>query len=220
MAIRSLTAEITISDLKDGESVNTSNCELAINANQYSTAQDIDLELKFLDYGFIGTIKPVDGKVKFRFKSTGFIPINGILKYGYNNVQKIRVELNSTYDLEVDFKSNNEQVIYMYGNMALHLLSGTLTDVQQWGTAATVNGVSTLGSTVFVGGEKILKNFPKIIWSALDEPDFQYITNMDEFCLDSNLNIDMSNWNVSRVASHVNFTNETNESILPTFEVI
>lgn len=220
MAIRTIAASITISDLKDGESVDTSNCELAANKNNYSTAQDIDLELKFLDYGFIGTVKPVDGKVKFRFKSTGFIPINGILKYGYNTVQKIRVELNSTYDFEIDFKSNNEQVIYLYGNMALHLLSGTLTDVQQWGTAATVNGVSSLGSTVFVGGEKILKNFPKIIWSALDEPDFQYITNMDEFCLGSKLNIDMSNWNVSRVASHANFIDETNESILPIFEVI
>lgn len=220
MAIRTITASITISDLKDGESVDTSNCELAANKNNYSTAQDIDLELKFLDYGFIGTVKPVDGKVKFRFKSTGFIPINGILKYGYNTVQKIRVELNSIYDLEIDFKSNSEQVIYLYGNMALHLLSGTLTDVQQWGTAATVNGVSTLGSTVFVGGEKILKNFPKIIWSALDEPDFQYITNMDEFCLGSKLNIDMSNWNVSRVASHSNFIDKTNKSILPIFEVI
>ena len=220
MTIRTITAGITISDLKDGESVDTSNCELAVNKNNYSTAQDIDLELKFLDYGFIGTVKPVDGKVKFRFKSTGFIPINGILKYGYNTVQKIRVELNSTYDLEINFKSNNEQVIYLYGNMALHLLSGTLTDVQQWGTAATVNGVSSLGSTVFVGGEKILKNFPKIIWSALDEPDFQYITNMDEFCLGSKLNIDMSNWNVSRVASHSNFIDETNESILPIFEGI
>lgn len=220
MAIRTIAASITISDLKDGESVDTSNCELATNKNNYSTAQDIDLELKFLDYGFIGTVKPIDGKVKFRFKSTGFIPINGILKYGYNTVQKIRVELNSTYDFEIDFKSNNEQVIYLYGNMALHLLSGTLTDVQQWGTAATVNGVSSLGSTVFVGGEKILKNFPKIIWSALDEPDFQYITNMDEFCLGSKLNIDMSNWNVSRVASHANFIDETNESILPIFEVI
>lgn len=220
MAIRTIAASITISDLKDGESVDTSNCELATNKNNYSTAQDIDLELKFLDYGFIGTVKPVDGKVKFRFKSTGFIPINGILKYGYNTVQKIRVELNSTYDFEIDFKSNNEQVIYLYGNMALHLLSGTLTDVQQWGTSATVNRVSSLGSTVFVGGEKILKNFPKIIWSALDEPDFQYITNMDEFCLGSKLNIDMSNWNVSRVASHANFIDETNESILPIFEVI
>ena len=220
MTIRTITAGITISDLKDGESVDTSNCELAVNKNNYSTAQDIDLELKFLDYGFIGTVKPVDGKVKFRFKSTGFIPINGILKYGYNTVQKIRVELNSTYDLEINFKSNNEQVIYLYGNMALHLLSGTLTDVQQWGTAATVNGVSSLGSTVFVGGEKILKNFPKIIWSALDEPDFQYITNMGEFCLGSKLNIDMSNWNVSRVASHSNFIDETNESILPIFEGI
>ena len=220
MATRSITAGITISDLKDGQDVDTSNCELAANKNLYSTAQDIDAELKFLDYGFICTIKPESGKVKFRFKSTGFIPINGILKYGYNTVQKIRVELNSTYDLEVDFKSASEQVVYLYGNMALHLLSGTLTDVQQWGTAAKVNGISTLGSTVFVGGEKIFKNFPKVTWSALDEPDFQYITNMDEFCLGSKLNIDMSNWNVSRVASKVNFIDESNESILPNFEGI
>ena len=43
---------------------------------------------------------------------------------------------------------------------------------------------------------------------------------MDEFCLGSKLNIDMSSWNVENVASHVNFIDESNESILPTFPEI
>jgi hypothetical protein len=99
-------------------------------------------------------------------------------------------------------------------------LAGSLVDVMQWGTTAQKDSNSTLGSTVLVGGERILKDFPQIIWSALDLPNFQYITNMDEFCLGSKLNIDMSNWNVENVASHVNFIDESNESILPTFPEI
>lgn len=217
MPSKQVTASITISDLKDGVSVDTSDCVLANTASEYSTAQEVDEDLKFLDYGFIGQFKPFGGKIKFRFKSTGFVPINGILKYGKNKIEKIRVELNSTYDFEIDFKSTSNQVIYLYGNISLHLLSGTLIDVLQWGTTAQTNSNSSLGSTVLVGGEKIFKNFPNVLWTALDLPNFQYITNMDEFCLGSKLIADMSNWNVENVVSHVNFIDADNTSELPIF---
>jgi hypothetical protein len=220
MSSKQVTASITISDLKDGLDVDTTNCVLASTANEYSTAAEVNDDLKFLEYGFIGLFKPYGGKIKFRFKSSGFIPINGIIKYGKNQIKKIRVELNSTFDYEIDFKTTTNQVIYLYGNIALHLLSGSLVDVMQWGTTAQKDSNSTLGSTVLVGGERILKDFPQIIWTALDLPNFQYITNMDEFCLGSKLNIDMSSWNVENVASHVNFIDESNESILPTFPEI
>ena len=217
MTSKQVTASITISDLKDGVSVDTSDCVLLSTAHKYSTANEIDDELKFLDYGFIGLFKPFGGKIKFRFKSTGFVPINGILKYGKNKIEKIRVELNSTYDFEINFKSNANQVIYLYGNISLHLLEGTLQDVMQWGTTAQTDSNSCLGSAVFVGGEKIFKNFPNVSWTALDLPNFQYITNMDEFCLGSKLIVDMSNWNVENVVSHLNFIDPDNTSELPIF---
>ena len=217
MASKQVTASITISDLKDGVSVDTSDCVLLSTAHEYSTANEIDDELKFLDYGFIGLFKPFGGKIKFRFKSTGFVPINGILKYSKNKIEKIKVELNSTYDFEINFKSTANQVIYLYGNISLHLLEGTLQDVMQWGTKAQTDSNSCLGSAVFVGGEKIFKNFPNVSWTALDLPNFQYITNMDEFCLGSKLIVDMSNWNVENVVSHLNFIDPDNTSKLPIF---
>lgn len=210
MISKSVSANITISDLKDGTNVNVSNCVPSSTAGNYMTATEVDESLKFLDYGFIGTFKPFGGKIKFRFKSTGFIPINGIIKYGKNTIQKIRVELNSTYDYEIDFKATTNQTIYLYGNIALHLLTGTLIDVVQWGTAAPTDANTSLGTTMLVGGEKIFKNFPAANWSALDVPNFQYITNMDEFCLGSGLTIDMTSWNVSNVVSHANFIDASN----------
>ena len=122
MSSKQVTASITISDLKDGADVDTSNCVLASTANEYSTAAEVNADLKFLEYGFIGQFKPFGGKVKFRFKSSGFLPINGIIKYGKNQIKKIRVELNSTYDYEIDFKTTTNQVIYLYGNFPLLFL--------------------------------------------------------------------------------------------------
>jgi len=211
------TDSITLKSIRDGKNVDVSNCELAINQGDYKTASEIDDVLKFMENGFIISVKPMGGKVTFRFESSGFMPVNCMLKYGKNTIKSIRVPLQSSYDYEIDFKTHVNQIIYMYGNISLDIRVGQLQDILQWGNLISNDVNKTLGYTKLIGGVKIFKDFPKIKWTALDEPNFEYIVNMDEFCIGSKLDIDMSNWNVDNVATHLNFIDQDNASILPNF---
>ena len=211
---------ITIKDLWDGLDVDSTDKELSINAGDYKTATEVDEILEFMENGFICEFKPKGGKVVLRFKSAGLIPITCMIKYGKKIIRRVRVPINGIYDLEINFKSNLNQIVYMYGNIALHTLQGQLVDILQWGTVVEKDGNKIIGASKLVGGEKIFKDFPMIKWTALDTPNFEYLTNMNEFCLGSKLNIDMSDWNVSNVNTHDNFIDDTNESILPDFPIV
>jgi ribosomal protein S1 len=214
MAIRQTVVDITISDLKDGEDLDASDL-LGIDADTYG-ADWVDSKLKFTTKGLILQIQPKNHIIKFKFKSDGLVPINVILKMTKTNIKRIRVPIGQTYEFEHTYKTNTEQVINMYGNVSIDIVTGKLMDILQWGTILNGDINKKLGSSIIVGAPELLKEFPKEQWSALDKPNFEYVMNMDNFMIGSNLkDQDFSDWNVDHILTHENFKDDDNNCVEP-----
>jgi len=218
MAIRQALAEITISDLKDGEDLDASNL-LGITADTYD-AEWVDTKMKFTKKGLILQIQPKNNIIKFKFESDGLVPINVIIKMTSTNIKRIRVPIGQSLEFEHTYKTNTEQVINMYGDVSINIINGKLMDIIQWGTILDGDINNKLGSSTIVGAPELLKEFPREQWSALDKPNFKYIINMDNFMIGSKLiDQDFSDWDVTNVITHDNFKDVNNNCIEPQWNI-